>query len=229
MKDEEIDDILRQTLDDRRLSRGEKAALGALLADKALSQGDLDRLRGRVFAAAREQLADPRDADLIDWIEDTLKVLAAAVPPPAPIRTEAFFSPGEAVRAKIMTLVGEARRTVDVCVFTVTDNDLAGSLEAAHRRGVLVRLISDNDKAEDRGSDVGWLESKGVQVRLDRTPFHMHHKFAIFDRKTLLTGSYNWTRGAAEQNEENIITTEDPALVGVFSERFEELWREFAP
>ncbi len=39
---------------------------------------------------------------------------------------------------------------------------------------------------------------------------HMHHKFALFDGGRLLTGSYNWTRGAAETNYENVIDTTDP-------------------
>ena len=41
----------------------------------------------------------------------------------------------------------------------------------------------------------------------------MHHKFALFDGRRLMTGSFNWTRSASEQNEENLIVTADPVLV----------------
>jgi phosphatidylserine/phosphatidylglycerophosphate/cardiolipin synthase-like enzyme len=53
---------------------------------------------------------------------------------------------------------------------------------------------------------------------------HMHHKFAVFDRKRLMTGSFNWTRSASEDNEENLIVTPDANLVAAFSARFEALW-----
>jgi mitochondrial cardiolipin hydrolase len=63
-------------------------------------------------------------------------------------------------------------------------------------------------------------------VRLDRSPDHMHHKFAVFDRTTLATGSFNWTRSASEFNQENLVITANPALVNAFSEEFERLWKE---
>ena len=113
---------------------------------------------------------------------------------------------------------------IDCCVFTITDNELAAALLETHKRGVAVRIISDNDKSYDRGSDVDRLDQRGVPVRVDRTDAHMHHKFALFDRHTLLTGSYNWTRSAARENAENIIITDDARLVNSFQDYFDDLW-----
>jgi phosphatidylserine/phosphatidylglycerophosphate/cardiolipin synthase-like enzyme len=56
----------------------------------------------------------------------------------------------------------------------------------------------------------------------------MHHKFALFDRVRLITGSYNWTRGAAEGNEENLIDTADPELVAAFGRAFDALWEKLS-
>jgi phosphatidylserine/phosphatidylglycerophosphate/cardiolipin synthase-like enzyme len=56
----------------------------------------------------------------------------------------------------------------------------------------------------------------------------MHHKFAVFDRRSVLTGSYNWTRSAFRANQENTILTEDPTLVRLFEGEFERLWRRFS-
>jgi phosphatidylserine/phosphatidylglycerophosphate/cardiolipin synthase-like enzyme len=56
----------------------------------------------------------------------------------------------------------------------------------------------------------------------------MHHKFAVIDGKTLLTGSYNWTRSAADFNEENVVVTDDPRLVSSFAAEFEKLWKKFS-
>ena len=55
----------------------------------------------------------------------------------------------------------------------------------------------------------------------------MHHKFALFDTQTLVTGSYNWTRSAAKNNEENFVVLADPGLTASYSKEFEQLWEKF--
>ena len=55
----------------------------------------------------------------------------------------------------------------------------------------------------------------------------MHHKFAIFDKGVILTGIYNWTRGAASNNEENLILSNDRRLLTAFRGEFERLWKLF--
>lgn len=57
----------------------------------------------------------------------------------------------------------------------------------------------------------------------------MHHKFAILDKKILISGSFNWTMTAAKGNHENLIVTNDPNLLEAFSEEFEKLWKVFNP
>lgn len=54
--------------------------------------------------------------------------------------------------------------------------------------------------------------------------FHMHHKFAVFDERRMLTGSYNWTRGAARDNQENVVVSDDPRLMKAFGLEFARLW-----
>ncbi|MCP4146824.1 MAG: hypothetical protein GY757_03645, partial [bacterium] len=48
-----------------------------------------------------------------------------------------------------------------------------------------------------------------------------------FDRSQVLTGSYNWTRSAAEHNHENILTTDEKNVVAAYKEEFEKLWNAF--
>lgn len=49
-------------------------------------------------------------------------------------------------------------------------------------RGVRVRLISDNDQRDTKGSDVERLRAAGVPTRVDRDANHMHHKFMVGPR-----------------------------------------------
>lgn len=142
-------------------------------------------------------------------------------------RTEVHFSPGDACRECLCDLLRNAKRSVDICVFTITDNRISREIFAAHARGVLVRIISDNDKADDRGSDIHRFIDAKIPVALDRSDKHMHHKFAVFDGAILVTGSYNWTRSAAEYNEENLVVLEIPSLILEFGTEFEFLWQTF--
>ena len=136
----------------------------------------------------------------------------------------AYFSPGDACLRAIVHRFAMCQKRADICVFTITDDRITAALLKAHARGVALRVITDNDKAFDLGSDIERIGQAGVPVKVDRTPFHMHHKFAIFDDAFLLNGSYNWTRGAAEQNEENLTETKDPDLMASFRGEFEKLW-----
>ncbi|CAN5132339.1 hypothetical protein BH11PLA2_BH11PLA2_41940 [soil metagenome] len=138
--------------------------------------------------------------------------------------SEVFFSPGDACRHRIVHRFNAARKTVDICVFTITDDRITKVILDAHRRKVAIRLVTDNYKAADLGSDVDELRAAGIPVKVDETLVHMHHKFAIFDCTRLLNGSYNWTRGAAEQNAENIVDTGDEVLLKAFQHEFDAMW-----
>jgi phosphatidylserine/phosphatidylglycerophosphate/cardiolipin synthase-like enzyme len=225
MKPQEFEVELRKTLEDQRLSRGERKALQQLVAG-----ADTDHiavLRSIAFKVARGELGDEkRTRQVMTWLEEVVKVLVGASADDAAPDSAALFSPGEAPLRRIVGLLGAAQNTADICVFTITDDRIAQGILDCHRRGVAVRIISDNDKSFDRGSDVQRLHEAGIKVRIDFSEAHMHHKFAVFDSRTLLTGSYNWTRSAAEYNHENVVVTNDTRLAGAFSDAFERIWHE---
>jgi phosphatidylserine/phosphatidylglycerophosphate/cardiolipin synthase-like enzyme len=54
----------------------------------------------------------------------------------------------------------------------------------------------------------------------------MHHKFMVVDNRSLVTGSYNWTRSAAKYNHENVLLTRDPGAVRSFLKEFDLLWQK---
>jgi phosphatidylserine/phosphatidylglycerophosphate/cardiolipin synthase-like enzyme len=165
------------------------------------------------------------DLLVLGWLEEVNRAIREVGRSPShPIVAEAYFSPGDECPRAIGRLLANAVKTIDICVFTMTDDRLSDEILHAHRRGIEVRIITDDAKAEDLGSDVPRFEESGIPTLVDRSPFHMHHKFAIIDAKTLLTGSYNWTRGAARDNEENLIVTNDPRFLSPFQEAFDRLW-----
>ncbi|MBT8494080.1 MAG: endonuclease [Deltaproteobacteria bacterium] len=225
----EIDDVLRQTLDDRRLSRTEKRALKEVFADLDLDDEGRAYLRHRVFDLIRELVRHPEAAKALAWAEDVIKLIQLREIERDPTIAEVHFSPGDECRLALVRLLRNASKAIDICVFTITDDRLAEAIMQAHERGVVVRIITDNDKAEDRGSDIYRMGQAGVRVRVDLSEHHMHHKFAIFDRRTLVTGSYNWTRSAAEYNRENLVVSDDAKLVVPYQKNFDEFWDLLGP
>ena len=227
MDTQELDRALLATLEDGRLSRTERQALLALLHETPLDASKRAQLRARAFALAKERLADAGARTLLEWVEDFVKLLAQLdANAPATSASRGYFSPGEACLTAILGELGHARRTADICVFTITDDRIARAILDMHARQVRVRIITDHDKQYDGGSDIERLRAAGIALKVDETEHHMHHKFAIVDGATLLNGSYNWTRSACDFNEENLVLSNDPSLVRRFADEFDTLWKE---
>ena len=143
------------------------------------------------------------------------------------MENQVFFSPGEDCVNHIIDLINVAYTQLDICVFTISDDRISRAIVEAMKNGVEIRIISDNFKVEDTGSDIEDLSRVGIPVKFDTTDNHMHHKFMIVDKKIVLTGSYNWTRSAALYNQENILSTDDEEVVSKFSNEFEKLWLRY--
>ena len=225
-----ISKFLISSLHDGRLSRSEKAELRNLLALDADEGHERDWLRNEAFEVAQKSLGTVEAPQVLGWLEAIMGLMTMAERPgrsQASNIAEALFSPGHDCRNRIQKLLREAKTSIHICVFTITDDRVTDCIVDAHARGVQVRVISDNDKAHDPGSDLHRMRRADLQVAFDRTPDHMHHKFAVFDNRLLVSGSYNWTRSASDRNEENIIVTSDERLVQKFARRFESLWKEF--
>lgn len=180
-----------------------------------------------------------------------------AAPAPAPaegVSTEALFfpcpSPHEGAIERLHAALAEATKSLDVCVFAFTDGRLCGALKAAHRRGVRVRVLVDDDQRSASGSKAAELAAAGVEVRDDsKSSFkmgggrhadtahltsHMHNKFAVVDGgRLLLTGSFNWTTSAVLSNYENVLVLRDSnpstkSAGAAYQTQFNLLWDRLA-
>ncbi|MED5617710.1 phospholipase D-like domain-containing protein [Ideonella sp. BN130291] len=216
---------LEASLQDERLSDEERRDLTLALREAAPPEEGLRQLRNRAFELMRARLADGAQAGLLKWLEGVVRALDVGRAPVGSVRSLVHFSPGNGCLNAVIEQLRAVRHQVDICVFTLSDDRIAQEVLGAHGRGVAVRLITDNEKEFDAGSDIERLRRAGVPVVVDRTAAHMHHKFALFDATWLLNGSYNWTRSASLVNEENLVLCNDPALVRAFSAQFDRLWQ----
>jgi len=120
-----------------------------------------------------------------------------------------------------------ATKSIQICIFTLTDDDLKRHLLNLYAKGISIRIITDDSTSTQTGSDIMELSNCGIPVRVDNSPALVHHKFAILDQVCLINGSFNWTRQAHSSNRENVMITNIKQFVDDFGKEFEKLWIEF--
>ncbi|HEX8037950.1 MAG TPA: phospholipase D-like domain-containing protein [Chryseosolibacter sp.] len=212
---------LRQSLEDTYLSKTEKNTLKSILGNQTLDPERANSVRAKIIELANEKVNEKNFRLVMQWMKDTNTLLQTASP-----QSRVYFSPGEDCKNAIIQQMNLSRRHLEICVFTISDDDIAHAILAAHGKGVSVRIITDNEKSCDRGSDIRRLAAAGISVKIDVSDNHMHHKFMIADGRSLITGSYNWTVSAARFNHENILLTTEEGVIASYSGGFDQLWKE---
>ena len=137
-------------------------------------------------------------------------------------------APGEEIRSMLERALGLARIRVLAEVYTFTDPEVIAGLAAAHRRGVIVRVLLDPNQAYNRHA-YAVLSSSGVEVRWYPIPRGalLHAKIGLFDGELVL-GSANWTLSGLGVNHELDIETRDPGAVSAYAARFDSDWSRSA-
>lgn len=155
----------------------------------------------------------------------------------AAMAVQACFSPLGKCSIHIAREIAQARSEILVAVYAFTSDELAWALIQAKQRGVKVQLILDQEfDGTNESSKGALLERQGVAVRRtsglntgkpERGPGIMHQKFAVIDRRVVLTGSYNWTVSADQFNDENLLLFRDAGpLAEDFRKEFFRLWEK---
>jgi len=138
---------------------------------------------------------------------------------------ENYFSPDDGVLAELLSEVALAENRIDVMAFSFTSDALADALAAAVKRGVQVRAVFEGRNAGSRYSDDERLRRAGADVRLAEDGRGvMHHKAMIIDDRTVVFGSYNFSKNAETRNDENVLIVHAPPVNAVYREAFDLIW-----
>ena len=137
-----------------------------------------------------------------------------------------FFTPSLNCESQIISYIDNAQETIDAAVYAINNDAIVDSLIRAFKRGVKVRVLTDRVQAGQKSSKVFVLEQSGIPLLRHKHYRIQHDKFAVFDGKKAVTGSYNWTNSASRKNAENcVFFTRKNKTVGEYQERFNVLWR----
>lgn len=132
-----------------------------------------------------------------------------------------FFTPSMDCEKNIVKAIDSANK-MDIAVYSITNPTITNSLIAAHKRGAKIRIITDRTQAKGKGSLVGKLRDAGIPVVTNIKHKIEHNKFAVFDGKHIVSGSYNWTTNASQYNSENCTFFDQPNKE--YTNRFKYLW-----
>lgn len=123
-----------------------------------------------------------------------------------------FFSPKGGCTEAVVECLAGARSTVLVQAYSFTSAMIAKALLEAHQRGVRVEVILDKSNRTEKYSGADFLVHAGVPTYVDDKHAIAHNKVMVIDSRVVLTGSFNFTRAAEENNAENLLVLEDAAL-----------------
>jgi phosphatidylserine/phosphatidylglycerophosphate/cardiolipin synthase-like enzyme len=176
--------------------------------------------------------------------------------PPAEVlvgKTRVFvqFSPtskqqawADSSNGSIGKLVQASQQQVDFALFVFSEPGLSGILQSQSQRGVKVRGLIDrtfayrnyssglslmgvdpNNICQVGGTNSSLLATIGVPT-LPQGDL-LHHKFAIVDRRTVITGSHNWSNAANYHNDETLLVIQDnPTVAAHFNREFDRLYEQ---
>jgi phosphatidylserine/phosphatidylglycerophosphate/cardiolipin synthase-like enzyme len=138
--------------------------------------------------------------------------------PDAPYAGTLRGGPDEALAQSIR----QARLSVDIAMDSLNLWSVRDALIAAHRRGVVVRVVVESDNLDSE--EIQELLDQGIPVVDDLGTGLMHNKFAIIDRLEVWTGSMNLTLNGAYRSDNNLIRIRSAKLAQNYLVEFEEMF-----
>jgi phosphatidylserine/phosphatidylglycerophosphate/cardiolipin synthase-like enzyme len=131
-----------------------------------------------------------------------------------------YFSPGTDCGQLIIDKVRMAQKHVYVQAYSFTSDRIAKALVEVHKRGVDVKVILDDDKA-DKKSELDFLSRKGIDTYLDSKHEKAHSKVILIDGQTIITGSFNFSDRDEEKKADNLVVIEGKAkLIDAYEANF---------
>ncbi len=132
----------------------------------------------------------------------------------------------DGIDSALASAIFSASDTLDIAAFELNSDPIHNAIAQAADRGVTVRIVADDDHGlhDERNPHLRDLAQRGIDVRDDSRSGLMHNKFAIIDRKSVWTGSWNFTVNGTYRNNNNILMLENADAVYAFQAEFDEMF-----
>jgi phosphatidylserine/phosphatidylglycerophosphate/cardiolipin synthase-like enzyme len=139
-----------------------------------------------------------------------------------PFSVSVHHSPKGGCTEAVVAELNRARREILVQAYSFTSKPIAEALVAAKGRGVHVDILLDRSNEQETYTELGHLLEQGLHPNIDAQHAIAHNKIMIVDRKTIVTGSFNFTNQAEHENAENLLIIRgNPDLVTSYYQQFQ--------
>jgi len=137
---------------------------------------------------------------------------------------QVYFSPEDDVMDRIIPVVRGAQSSIRFLAFSFTDFPLAEAMIDRAGRGVDVAGVFEKVGSETESSELRTLYCARIPVRQDGNPRFLHDKLIILDNRYVITGSFNFSSNATENNDENVIIIDNPEIANLYLQEYERVW-----
>ncbi len=142
--------------------------------------------------------------------------------------TDVYFSPRGGATEAVVREIDGAKREIRVLAYSFTSVPIAKSLLQANKRGVKIEAVLDKTNRKKKAGSNGksysaatFLDNAGIPVFIDDAHSIQHNKVVIVDGETLITGSFNFSKAAEQNNAENLLVIKgNKALVERYIEDY---------
>lgn len=162
-------------------------------------------LAALILTSCAAQPHAPRERAVAPPVPVARQTDNAKAPSPSAQSISVAFSPDGGATQAVVNAIDEAQHSVRLGAYFFTSKPIAQALVVAHRRGVQVRVILDKSQATHSYSGATFLANNGIPTRIDRRHSIYHNKIFVIDGRTVVTGSFNFTKAAENNNAENVI------------------------
>jgi phosphatidylserine/phosphatidylglycerophosphate/cardiolipin synthase-like enzyme len=131
------------------------------------------------------------------------------------------FSPKGGCTEAVVRELQTARREILVLAYSFTSKAIAQALVEAKLRGVHVDIVLDHSNEKEEHTDLQFFLEQGLVPLIDAQHAIAHNKVIVLDGRTIVTGSFNFTNQAENENAENLLIIKGhPELISSYRKDF---------
>jgi len=147
---------------------------------------------------------------------------ALLFPSSIPLNTtsQVFFSHKGGCTQAIVDTINQAKSEILVQAYSFTSQSIAQALINAYKRNIKVEIILDKSQLTGKGSMLNYVVQSGVPTYINSKHAIAHNKIMIIDKKTVITGSFNFTESAESRNAENLLIIPSKELARTYIDNF---------
>ena len=118
---------------------------------------------------------------------------------------QVYYSPKGGCQEAVVREVSRARREILVMAYSFTNDAITNALVEAKKRGLHVDILLDHSNEKERYTELNVFLQHGLDPHIDADHPIAHNKIIIIDKRTIITGSFNFTNQAEHENAENLL------------------------